>query len=140
MSNVAEFKRDGDALTARRVELKAAANPARHMDYVIVLEGALEIRDLGLITIALSYVPDRVVLEPPAFPAYLLALGRQGWNAIEEIGAAVLGDVDSEIVPRFIRVSVAAEGAQPQGLIRHAARFEARQPNWANDALVSRLG
>lgn len=138
MSSAAPLREVTAARSARRQALTATGNPASHIDYVVKLSGAMPAEGGDGVEIALAYVPDRVVIAPDSFAAYLALLGGQGLASAEEIGAAVLADIDSEFVPRYLRVTVTA-GAGPGGP-RHEARFETRQPNWSNDAAVARLG
>ncbi len=138
MSSLAPIREEAGARTARRDRLIAADNPARHLDYVVTLAGRLGAQGGDSAEVALAYVPDRAVIAPDSFATYLELLAAQGLGTAEEIGAAVLADIDSEIVPRYLRVTVAAE-ARP-GVPRHEARFETRQPGWANDGAVTRLG
>jgi hypothetical protein len=134
MSSAAQMREVADALTARRQCLAAAPNPAVHLDYVVSLSGSVTLPDGDRFTVAVVYVPDRATIAPQSFADYLAQLGADPFHAAEEIGAAVLGDFDSEIVPRYLRVIVTADGSP-----RHEARFEARQPGWANDGALARL-
>ena len=136
MSSAVQMREVTGDLTARRQCLAAAPNPAAHLDYVVVLSGSLPAPDGGAFEIAVHYVPDRTTLGADSFAAYLARLGAQGFAAAEEIGATVLADFDSEIVPRYLRVSVAAI---TPGAPRHEARFESRQPGWTNDGALARL-
>ena len=117
----------------RRAALAVQANPARHVDYLICLEGKVETA-LGSIAVELSYVPDPVILAPDVFVAYLDALTQEPWNSLEEMGAAALADIESEALPRYLRLALRS------GKAGHDALFEGRQPNWKNDGLLARLG
>jgi NADPH-dependent 7-cyano-7-deazaguanine reductase QueF len=121
-------------LSARRANLAARPNPARHTDYLVSLEGHIGANAVG---VALCYVPDGGILDPEGFAAYLDSLAGESWGGIEEIGAAILADVESELVPRYLRVTVRGAGHPPAPA--HAAMFEGRQPGWKNEALLARL-
>lgn len=138
MSRVAPLREISGARTARRECLAAADNPAAHLDYVVTLSGRLAAQGGPDANVAVAYVPDRAVIEPDSFAAYLELLGAQDIATVEAIGAAVLGDIDSEIVPRYLRVTVTADSKA--GTPRHEARFETRQPGWSNDGALTRLG
>jgi hypothetical protein len=124
-------------LTRRRAMLAPRPNPARNADYLVRLEGAVETA-LGNVVIELTYVPDTVILAPDAFAAYLKALTRESWGSIEELGGALLADIESEAVPRYMRLTL--RNAAIRGPVSsHAALFEGCQPGWKNDAMLARL-
>ncbi len=116
----------------RRAGLHTAANPAVGRDYVVALEGPL---GEGA-RLSLHYVPDRVVLERAAFARYLAMLEGLGWRNLEQIGAAVLDDINNELVPRWLRVEVVGGG--PEAVVQRV-RLEDHQPRWANDVLLRGL-
>ena len=125
-------------LTLRREMLAPRPNPARNADYLVRLEGAVETA-LGNVAVEIAYVPDAVILAPDAFAAYLKALTRESWGSIEELGGALLADIESEAVPRYLRLALrnAATGGPVSG---HAALFEGCQPGWKNHAMLARMG
>jgi len=124
-------------MLARRRLLAVRDNPARGSDYLVRLDVAISPAAIGPVAVALTYVPDRTILERGAFAAYLDALAAQDWSAIEEMGAAALADIESELVPRYLGIALRESGDRADG---HAALFEGRQPGWNNDALLARLG
>lgn len=139
MSEAAAVRRqfsNAGPVAERRNLLVASGNPVRHADYLIRLEGRIENRGAAF-SVGLDYIPDRAILDAGAFGAYLQALAAQLWNSIEEIGGAVLGDVESEVLPRYLRVTVRDE--QSEAGRSHIVLFEGRQPDWKNDALLARL-
>lgn len=132
-ASVSEPARLVTALSARRASLATRANPASHTDYLVRLEGAV---GAGGVMLALAYVPDRTVLAPESFTAYLAALAEESWTGIEEIGAAALADIESELVPRYLRIALTGP---ERANVAHGAVFEGRQPGWRNDAILARL-
>ena len=125
---------DGPA-AGRRQLLATAPNPARHTDYVVTLENKIDVRGLGAVSIALAYIPDRVTLDPAVFAPYLAALAETSWTSIEAMGASILADMESELVPRYSRIVI--RGTLADG--GYGVMFESRQPDWKNDGILARL-
>lgn len=118
-----------DLQAGRRPLLVGDVNPNIRLDYLVTLSAQTEAG-----TIRLRYVPDRLVLAPGAFAAYAARLGDVS-SAPERLGVTVLDDVNNEIVPRWIEVTVEASGVG-----RHAVTVTDQQPNWSNPSLMVRLG
>ncbi len=112
----------------RRALLATLTNPSPSTDYVVTLEGAL-----GDATVALAYVPDRLVAERAALAGYLVALTALSWPSLESLGTALRDDINDVLVPRWLRVTLRR---QQDGLI-HSLRLEDRQPRWTNDRLLA---
>lgn len=119
----------------RRELLAVAANPAPRLDYLVALVGDLA-GELGEVRLTVRYVPDRLILAPPAFVAYLAALGGAEWPSLEALAAAVLDDLNNELVARWVQVAAEAEAAAG---LRHVVVLEDRQPRWDNRVLLERL-
>lgn len=118
----------------RRTLLSTDRNPDIKLDYVVAIN--------GLITtsiVKLRYVPDRTILVPSAFGEYLETLGGIEWQSLEETAAAVLNDVNNELIARWVQVSITAPGEFHPGIESHEVLLEDRQPNWDNEGLLSRL-
>lgn len=113
----------------RRALLTTLANPAPAGDYVVTLEGAAGDGR----RVVLAYVPDRLVVERPAFAAYLAAVARLDWPSLEGLGTSLLDDINDVLVPRWLRVTLRQEA----GGVAHGLRLEDRQPRWANDRLLA---
>ncbi len=111
----------------RRALLATLANPSPSTDYVVTLEGAL-----GGATLRLTYVPDRLVVEPTAVAGYLAAVAALFWPSLEALGVALRDDLGDVLVPRWLRVTLRR---QQDGVV-HALRLEDRQPRWTNDRLL----
>ena len=126
----------------RRKLLVTEPNPDANLDYLAALEG--EIAPLEgcagtAASIRLVYVPDKAILSPASFSRYLDALGKETWVSLEGVAVTVLGDINNEVVARWVRVAVTAEPVLLPGVTAHTVMAEDRQPNWDNPALLSRL-
>lgn len=122
----------------RREGLRTALNPNRDFDYVVSLQGKLGVEALGgEVILGLRYVPDREIVLDPDMDAYLTSVSGQAWSSIEEFAAAVLADLNNELVPRWVSVVVTLR--RPRGSAEHTVIVEDRQPNWDNRALLSRI-
>lgn len=124
----------------RRKLLTTERNPDTKLDYVISISGEIKAHgDSGVSSVHLRYVPDRVILETSAFAHYLDALSRLPWASLEEAAAAVLNDVNNELIARWVQVVIAAPPLLHIGIDRHEVLLEDRQPKWDNAGLLSRL-
>ena len=112
-------------------------NPGPHLDYVVTLAGHARGEHDGNVTVTLRYVPDRVVLAAAAFQAYLDAVG-DGVSR-EEMAVTLLEDINNEVVPRWVHVTVATDAGGDDGVLSHRVTAEDRQPGWSNEAVLSRL-
>ncbi len=126
------------ALLERRNRLVGERNPGRRHDYVVTLTGALAPGGLNApLRVVLRYVPDRTVLAPAAFAAWLDAFGDGAWSGVEALAVAMVEDLNSELIPRWMRVSLIAEGGERDPGYR--VDVEDRQPNWDNPSLLARI-
>lgn len=126
----------------RRKLLATKPNPDGTLDYLAALEG--EIAPLkgcpgATASIGLVYVPDKAILAPASFSRYLEALSKETWDSLEGVAVTVLGDINNEVVARWVRVAVSAEPVLLPGVSAHTVMAEDRQPNWDNPALLSGL-
>ncbi len=129
------------ALIRRRDRLVGARNPGRRHDYVVTLTGRLAVAGAPL-RVVLRYVPDRMVLPTDAFAAYIEELGAGDWTSVEALAVAMVEDLNSELIPRWLRVSLIAEGTgadRDDGAAGYRVDVEDRQPNWDNPSLLARL-
>ncbi|MBM3599007.1 MAG: hypothetical protein FJX35_12375 [Alphaproteobacteria bacterium] len=122
------------ALELRRAGLAALANPGGQLDYLVSLAAAV-----GTANVTLRYVPDRLVLAPGAFERYAAELPKAipgDWPSPEALAIAILHDINNEIVPRWLQVTVAC------GVVAatHAVAVVDQQPNWKNPGLLARVG
>ena len=114
---------------AQQRPLAMLPNPGPSHDYVVTLAGAL-----GEVHVELRYVPDRWVLAPNAFADYLSAFDKSA-ETPEEIGVAILADLNNEVVPRWLQVTV-TKGKESSA---YTVVLEDRQPDWDNPILWLRL-
>lgn len=114
----------------RRDRLTSAPNPDARHDYLVALDG----EPLPGTRLTLRYVPDRLVLDPAGFAAYLGALATQAGGALEALALAVLDDINNELVPRWAEIT--AERPTP---VPHRVVVEDRQPGWDNPHLFARM-
>ena len=73
----------------RREKLATKENPDSRMDYVSSLQGRLAAAGAAA-RITLRYVPDRWIVTPDGFDAYLAGLGDQDWANLESLATAIL--------------------------------------------------
>lgn len=117
---------------ARRALLATTEAPATRLDYLAFLTG-----EAGPVEIEISYVPDKRLLAPAAFSAYLAMTAGETEHALEALALAILDDVNNELVPRWVRVT--ARLGETAGRPRHRVLVEDRQPKWNNPSLLSRI-
>lgn len=120
-------------ITTRRARLLVDANPSTTLDYLNVLEGNAQRADAHL---TLRYVPDKQILSPVSFNAYLAALDSSATESLESLAVAILEDVNNEVVPRWVQIAArrTADTGDTQTVL-----IEDRQPKWDNPALLARL-
>ncbi len=82
--------------------------------------------------LALSYVPDQLILTRAGFDAYVAARAAQPATTPEELAAAVAADIANELVPKWLRVTV---NRQSGGIVNHSVTVEDRQPGWDHASL-----
>ena len=124
----------------RRSLLATTPNPDPKLDYVTALKGTIPPgEEGGETTIALRYVPDKLILDPAAFGRYLEALKGPQWGSLEEVAVIILNDINNEVVARWVQVSASAPDGAHAGVAEHGVLVEDRQPRWDNPALLSRL-
>jgi len=124
------------AIETRRRAIAAQPNPERALDYLVTLRGELALPD-GAATVRLRYVPDRLILPPPALNTYITALAGQQPAGLEAAGAAMLRDIGNEVVPRWLQVRLTRRMPTTG---RHVVVLEESQPGWENPGLLARLG
>ncbi len=88
--------------------------------------------DNRAIAVSLRYVPDKFLLPAEVFARYLANLDSDAWQGIEAMGLDMLGDLDSEILPRWLQVKVGVGDG-------HRVTLEQRQPNWENRVMMVRI-
>lgn len=120
----------------RRVALTPTASPRTGLDYVVTLSGRLDVPSWSApIAVTLRYVPDDLVIPPSSFQAYLAIVGSLEWETLEQLSANVAGDIDAELLPRWMRVQLATRVGEND----HRVDFEQTKPGWDNRMLLARL-
>ncbi|WP_448206592.1 hypothetical protein [Azospirillum sp. sgz302134] len=114
----------------RRELLTTRPSPDARHDYLVELAG----EPAPGTRLTVRYVPDRVVMEPGGFGAYLPALADLAAEGLEVLALAVLDDLNNELVPRWAEVT--AERTTP---LPHRIVVEDRQPTWDNPHLFDRM-
>jgi len=130
----------------RRAALAGAANPAPRLDYRVTLSARLPAGagPVGGARVTIDYVPDRLLLDPTAFTHYINGLGTMPWAGVEALGVAILDDMNNEVVPRWVRITVRAGATAGAAHDVHRVILEDRQPQWddeprtANGAAIAR--
>ncbi|NQV20435.1 MAG: hypothetical protein HQ511_03360 [Rhodospirillales bacterium] len=123
----------------RRDHLLGRPNPRTRLDYVVLLEVSKNIADLSAMAqFRICYVPDQLIITPESFDDYLLELGADAFESIEQISACVLDDINNQIVPRWVQVGVTGQRTD-LSLGTHSVMIEDRQPNWDNPSLLARF-
>ena len=129
----------GMSTAQRRALLATTPNPGERLDYLVMLEGAV---DLGgydrRVAARLCYVADRRVLSLDAFSAYLDAVAKSAWPTLEAAAIFMLGDINNELIPRWaqIRLITGSDGREHG----HSVIIEDRQPGWDNPTILARHG
>ena len=123
----------------RRDLLVTEPNPDGRLDYVVSLEERAPLAGDGTMHLGLRYVPDRLILQSGTLARYLQALAGLQWNSLEEVAVIIRDDVNNEVVPRWLQVTLSAADAVAGHEGGHGVMLEDRQPKWDNPALLSRL-
>jgi len=85
------------------------------------------------LALAITYVPDQVVLTRAGFDAYVRVLGSAPATTHEALAALVAGDIANELVPKWLRVTV---NRQQNGVVNHSVTVEDRQPGWDHASVL----
>lgn len=126
-----------NAPPARRL-LSTAANPDTHSDYVVDIGAETPmLPSLGAVRVTLRYVPDKLILLPACLDGYMAALARRKWTTLEGFAIALRDDLNDELVPRWLEISV--HPAEALTAVRHGVLVEDRQPHWHPPELIARL-
>ena len=126
-------------ITSRRNLLECTSNPDGGLDYMVNITGHIDKEGSTRTNVLLRYVPDKLVLDAGSFGVYLDMLGETGWKVAEDLAVTIISDVNNELVPRWVQVSVSAPDLAHPAVDTHGVVLEDRQPKWDNPALLSRL-
>ncbi|MGE4219099.1 MAG: hypothetical protein AB7G39_06600 [Alphaproteobacteria bacterium] len=120
----------------RRALLVTGPNPARRpgdaLDYLIAYEACL---DAAGAVLRLSYAPGKLILVPDALEGYIATLNPA--LPAEALAHVVLGDINDELVPRWVQIVIERPAKGPSGL-RQRVLVEDREPHWDDPALLAR--
>lgn len=101
---------------ARRAIVMGHDNPGGRTDYVAGLEGRIEPPAYGGdVGVVVRYVPDRLVLAPDSFEAYLATVEDIGWSSLEEMAAAMVANISNEMLTRWTQVNLRAASRARHG-------------------------
>ena len=110
--------------------LKTNPNPNPKLDYVTELRKQFS----TTLRVTLTYVPDKLLLRPEAFTAYLDVALPTLAEPYESFAHVFLEDVNNEVVPRWLRVLVISEKIPTRRIVLIDS-----QPNWNNASLLALL-
>lgn len=138
MTGVADISDDSPRTASppdRREMLKTRANPQTTLDYLIAIDAAASSGR----AVRLRYVPDKFLLRPEAFDAYLSTLTTASDVAAEELALAIIEDINNEVVPRWVQVRIEnLTNDQEPNSSTYRVIIEDRQPNWDNPQITAR--
>jgi 7-cyano-7-deazaguanine reductase len=120
-------KASADAATCRHLLVTVPA-PAPGLTTIASLTASLD----PTTAVALSYVPDQLVLTRAGFDSYVAARAQQADRTPEALAALIAADVANELVPKWLRVTV---NRQSGGVVNHSVTVEDRQPGWDHRSL-----
>lgn len=134
------------ALKERRGLLSTRDNPSAKLDYLVTAAitipvtltamGKAEDNPLSAsVKLILRYVPDRLLLARASFGDYLAGLTARPWPDLESLGVVAIEDLNSELIPRWLHVTLSTTLASTE----HAVTLEDRQPRWDNAKLLHRM-
>jgi len=126
---------------ARRELLNTTKNPETTLDYVVTLGGELvhnEDHDRPS-QVQLRYIPGSLILEPETLGVYLDRLSEENWSSLESVAAALIDDLNNELVPRWVQIRVEISPQPDSPTHFHSVTLEDKQPKWDNQQLLARL-
>jgi NADPH-dependent 7-cyano-7-deazaguanine reductase QueF len=112
--------------------LTTAPAPATGLVSIVTLSATMN----NSMALALSYVPDKLILTRTGFDAYAAARNAAPLTTPEAIAADIAADVANELVPRWLRVTVNSHSG---GAINHSVTVEDRQPGWDHLSLLKNV-
>ena len=120
----------------RRTALTTGPNPRNGLDYVVTVSGDIQANGWpDPIRVSAKYVPDELIIAPATVQKYLETMAKLEWRSLEELAAALAGDVDSELLPRWVRIRLSTSDRGQE----HSVDIEQTKPGWDNRMLLARL-
>jgi len=124
----------------RRAFLEGHDNTGGRTDYVAGLQGRLNLSAPNAeATVIIRYVPDRHVVTPESFDAYLNTLENLKWDSLEDVALAIVKDISNEMLTRWAQVNLKSTHPDLAHVSLHDVTVEDRQPGWRNDDLLYRM-
>mgnify|MGYP005666012101 FL=1 len=125
----------------RREVLKTNNNPGESIDYIVTVKGRLDrLKNTeGGREVIIRYVPDRFILIPDSFSTYIGNMANGPWDSLEAIAVAILEDINNELVPRWVRITVNSVDLQAEDIPLHSVSMEDHQPHWENKGLINSI-
>ena len=128
----------------RRERLETRRNPYPRIDYVVTVDGMINLAGREslddrayTVSVTVRYVPDKLTVTPDSLTGYLGHLSDGRWGALEDLAAVMLEDINNEVVPRWVLVTLTTRAS---GLsYGHVVSMEDQQPKWKNPRLMERL-
>jgi len=120
--------------------IETAPNPEFHGDYLCLLSGTLgQHGGAGQsAAVTLRYVPDKWLIKPAVFTAYLSQVPATEDRLLEETAHLILDDLNNQLVARWVQILLdvpSPDGGPPA----HRVLLEDRQPQWDNPSLLARV-
>ena len=133
-----------DTLTRRQL-MVLSSNPDETIDFLVSLSGQVkqplwystEHSPIKSIAIRICYVPDRLILEETSLPIYLDGIRTEKFSNKEQAGITLLNDLNNELVPRWLRVTLTSMNEIHGYPHTYEVCFQDSQPNWNNSKLLS---
>ena len=122
----------------RRAALTSAPNPDPTHDYLVDLTGRVGRVEAPEVLLKIRYVPSRLTLSPIGMEQYVTALHDESWTSLEALAITVLDDINTELAPRWVRVTAVRQFGI-SNLERHQVVIEDAEPTWHNRDLLDRV-
>lgn len=129
-----------EELNERRRRISTMENPDPTHDYLCELRRHMIItrpheHRVGMV---IRYVPDVQVLSTFDMEGYFDHVADLEWHSLEALALGLLEDMNNELIPRWVQVSVAFR-ARRDDTISSEVTIEDHQPDWQNSYLMSRI-
>jgi len=111
-------------------------NPYKNKTYCVSITQEVTV-DNRIFLFGLRYVPDKLLLDHNGLTTYLEASLTRDRGKAETLAHGIAEDIMNQIIPRWIEINL----RQKQNKFGQTVlvTMEDRQPNWQDDALLSRL-
>lgn len=119
----------------RRALIDVLDSPEPRLDFLSILDHAIDADEIGAVAVTLRYVPDRFNIESASWQRYLAALAANPGPSLEALAARILSDVNDVVIARWMEVSAALQDDRGT----HSVVISDCQPGWQNEELLTRL-